>query len=240
MPRCRQTMKRPPHAPLCAVGAARPTLLLPALCSLAFHARAFASWRVGAFIVSHKLFIALLASVQEGIATLSSFERYKKELLSGQLTWAPMHDSGALRRRRRCPVAPTWISRQKACQHSISGSSHAALPPCSIEVRCEWPLSLCSTPHAAHCLSPLNKSLNTLPLQMLSGGRTPRSWWTTTASCCACCSSCWRRAATPPPSPWAARTSRSLSLTSRMVGAVQGATGRSWAKPLCCHPASAC
>lgn len=34
--------------------------------------------------------------VQEGIATLSSFERYKKELLSGQLTWAPMHDSGAL------------------------------------------------------------------------------------------------------------------------------------------------
>lgn len=31
--------------------------------------------------------------LQEGIATLSSFERYKKELLSGQLTWAPMHDS---------------------------------------------------------------------------------------------------------------------------------------------------
>lgn len=32
---------------------------------------------------------------QEGIATLSSFERYKKELLAGQLTWAPMHESGA-------------------------------------------------------------------------------------------------------------------------------------------------
>lgn len=31
---------------------------------------------------------------QEGIATLSSFERYKKELLAGQLTWAPMHESG--------------------------------------------------------------------------------------------------------------------------------------------------
>lgn len=33
--------------------------------------------------------------LQEGIATLSSFERYKKELLAGQLTWAPMHESGA-------------------------------------------------------------------------------------------------------------------------------------------------
>lgn len=31
--------------------------------------------------------------LQEGIATLSSFERYKKELLAGQLTWAPMHES---------------------------------------------------------------------------------------------------------------------------------------------------
>lgn len=30
----------------------------------------------------------------EGIATLSSFDRYKKELLSGQLSWAPMHESG--------------------------------------------------------------------------------------------------------------------------------------------------
>jgi V-type H+-transporting ATPase subunit H len=33
--------------------------------------------------------------LQEGIATLSSFERYRKELLTGQLTWAPMHESGA-------------------------------------------------------------------------------------------------------------------------------------------------
>ncbi|PSC76439.1 V-type proton ATPase subunit H-like [Micractinium conductrix] len=33
--------------------------------------------------------------LQEGIATLSSFERYKKELLGGQLTWAPMHESDA-------------------------------------------------------------------------------------------------------------------------------------------------
>lgn len=31
--------------------------------------------------------------LQEGIATLSSFERYKKELLGGQLSWAPMHES---------------------------------------------------------------------------------------------------------------------------------------------------
>jgi hypothetical protein len=30
----------------------------------------------------------------EGIATLSSFDRYKQELLSGQLSWAPMHESG--------------------------------------------------------------------------------------------------------------------------------------------------
>lgn len=35
-----------------------------------------------------------LSCLQEGIATLSSFERYKKELLGGQLTWAPMHESG--------------------------------------------------------------------------------------------------------------------------------------------------
>lgn len=32
--------------------------------------------------------------LQAGIATISSFERYKKELLGGQLTWAPMHESG--------------------------------------------------------------------------------------------------------------------------------------------------
>ena len=33
--------------------------------------------------------------LQAGIATLSSFERYRGELLSGSLTWAPMHESGA-------------------------------------------------------------------------------------------------------------------------------------------------
>ncbi|EFN53238.1 hypothetical protein CHLNCDRAFT_32265 [Chlorella variabilis] len=33
--------------------------------------------------------------LQAGIATISSFERYKKELLGGQLTWAPMHESDA-------------------------------------------------------------------------------------------------------------------------------------------------
>ena len=38
----------------------------------------------------------LPACPQEGIATLSSFGRYREELLAGQLAWAPMHESGGL------------------------------------------------------------------------------------------------------------------------------------------------
>lgn len=72
---------------------------------------------------------------QEGIATLSSFERYKKELLAGQLTWAPMHESGAHGARLgiaaarmsalcRCamPAAVVLTGKQcVACVHRIAG-----------------------------------------------------------------------------------------------------------------------
>lgn len=56
--------------------------------------------------------------LQEGIATLSSFERYKKELLAGQLTWAPMHESGAwLAAAVRDPfdAACNVLGKHKAC-----------------------------------------------------------------------------------------------------------------------------
>lgn len=136
------------------------------------------------------------ACLQEGIATLSSFERYKSELLAGQLSWAPMHESGGWL--LRLLMALIWLWSAAGCIVLLGGLLHKlgagrlgwgwvldgvvpaqlarpkAAPPLHPEPA-SHPLYLTPAPHQ-QCL-----------LQMPSGGRTRRSWLRTTASCCACC-----------------------------------------------------